>query len=532
MLKGLRQKRAATMGLVVVCGLVLTIVIAAAFSLLMYFGGAKEISNAVDAGSLNVGKRSFEIKVTAQSPDEQQYADVADSQNSFGLTNIDRVWGKALLAAANVEAMGNGAPGQAKNNAQKMFDGAKGLSDQLASKLTQPNNLQGYFQEISEQNSVRMLGKTAKAQWKAGDWNTSLVNRGIETNIEVIPDQFPSGGTFASVGAIDKTVKGQAKKFIPGYKPINILGKDFCLVPFKAEERTHLISADEFQANRVNTKPLPQWANPVPNSFSCHGHAVTEAPYPEESISCVLTNPQRTFQLAMPGSFIKIKLKEKSTAKWSFNGVPWPQNTEYDYVIPENSTRGPGIAGTGTITGTCTFGLEYINKTVYGALFALPGENYDSVKQLLIQRIKEIDPDFKDGDLQPLLSFPLLPAVADHDSDGDNTVYIIFKPSGGDLKCLPQPEAQLLAPFGTSFGKAADGSEEEALDESPLIVPGVPGVCWGTPVGFGTPKDLPDLMLIEGTLNWKPGSGYDGCLGELRLERGSHAYVNGIVTFP
>ncbi len=524
-----RRRRGAALGLVAVCGLVLALIIFGAFFLLLFLGGAKETSNAVDAGALNVGKRSFEIKVEAQTPDEHQFGDLADSQDRFGLTNINRVWGKALLAAANVTAMGSGAPSEARDHADKLFNGAQGISDRLADKLTSPGNLHDYFTELSQQNTVRMAGQTAKAEVKAADWNTSLVNRGIETNIEVIPEQFPAN-TFDSIGAVDKTVQGKPLKFIPGYKPITFLDHHFCLVPFKAEEKTHLISLDQFEKDRLSAKPFPDWSKPVTNSFSCRGQAATTGPYVEESISCVLTNPQRSFKLEMPRAFIKIKLKEKSTAKWSFNGIPWPADSSYDYVIPENSTRGPGEAGLGTIMGTCTFGLEYINKTVYGALFALPTENYDDVKNPLIQRVKEIDPDF-DGDLQSLLSFPLLPAAADHDSDSDNTVYIVFKDNSGKLKCLPEPEAQAMALGGSDFSKTADGPESDH-DESPMFVPGVPGVCWGTPVGFGTPKDLPDFMLIEGDLYWKPGSGYDGCLGEVRLERGTHAYVNGIVTFP
>jgi hypothetical protein len=497
-----------------------------------FFGGAKEISNAVDAGTLNVGKKSFEVKVGAQSLDEKmQFKDLEDSQGQFGLTNINRVWGKALLSAANVAAMSNAEKtAQAQNNADKLFSAAEGISNRLADKLNTPANLHDYFTELSKQNSVRMVGKTATAEVQDGDWKTSLVNRGIESNLRIFQDQFPSADTYNAVAAVEKTVKGEAHKYVPGYKPISIGGHNFCLVPFKAEEKTCLISKGQFDDEALKQKPLPQWSNPVPNSFSCHGHTVTEAPYKEESIAHVLTNPQRTFKLEMPSAFIKIKLKEKSTAKWSFNGIPWPATTSYDYVIPENSTRGPGVAGLGTITGTCTFGLEYINKTVYGALFALPTENYDGVKNALVQRIKEIDPDFKAGDLQSLLSFPLLPAAADHDADSDNTVYVVFK-SNGKLKCLPQPEAQAFALFDANFSKSADGNERKIKNESPLFVPGVPGVCWGTPVGFGTPKDLPDFMLIEGELHWKPGSGYDGCLGELRLERGTHAYVNGIVTF-
>lgn len=518
-----------TMGLVAISGFVLVLIVLAAFGLLMRFGGAKETANAVDAGALNVGKRCFEQKVSAQSADEEQFKDVADSQNKFGLTNINRVWAKAMLAAANVSAMSPATP-QAQDHANRLFQAAKAISDRLADKLNTPSNLHQYFSEISHQNSVRMVGTSSTAEVENVNWETSLTNRGIETNIEVTADQFPTG-TFGNVQAVNKTIQGTPHSFIPGYKPINYLGNDFCFVPFKAEEKTHLISLDQFENDKLSKKALPQWSNPVPNSFSCQGKTSQASQYTAGSISCVLANPQRPFKLQMPGAYIKIKLKEKSTATWYFNGIPWPATTSYDYVIPENSTRGPGVAGLGTITGTCTFGLEYINKTVYGALFALPTEDYSDIQQALVQRIREIAPGFTTADLEPLLSFPLLPAAADHDTDSDNTVYIVFKDGNGQLKCLPQPEAQAFALNTANFEKGSDGPEFDH-NESPMVVPGIPGVAWGTPVGFGTPKDLPDVLNIEGHLYWTPGSGFDGCLGELRLERGTDAFINGIVTFP
>ena len=154
------------------------------------------------------------------------------------------------------------------------------------------------------------------------------------------------------------------------------------------------------------------------------------------------------------------------------------------------------------------------------------------IKNNLIQRCKEIDPDWG-GNLHTLLMCPLIPSAADVDSDDDNTVYIIFKTSAdGSLTCLPEPAAKAMR-SDIDFSKDADGSDKELVDEFPLIVVGYGGIPFGgVPVGVGTPVEAPDIMTIEGTLNWKPGSGYDGNLGEVKLERGTRLDINGIVVFP
>ena len=138
------RQRGAALGLVAVLAFVLVILVIAFFQLTMYFGGSKETRNAVDAGTLNVGKRSFEIKVIALQSAEMRFMDVADSTGKFGLANINRVWGKALLIAANAEAMkADGQEGSAVGNADTTFDGAKSLSVKLADELKTPSNLHG-----------------------------------------------------------------------------------------------------------------------------------------------------------------------------------------------------------------------------------------------------------------------------------------------------------------------------------------------------------------------------------------------------
>src|SRR5580704_4574027 len=92
-LKRQRRKHGATMGLVVACVLLIILAIVGAFQLSVYLSGSQEMKNSVDAGALNVAKRSVQIKV----PVQPGFEDVADSMQMYSLANINRVWGKAYL---------------------------------------------------------------------------------------------------------------------------------------------------------------------------------------------------------------------------------------------------------------------------------------------------------------------------------------------------------------------------------------------------------------------------------------------------
>src|SRR5690606_22258428 len=98
--RGKRNKHGVSLAFVGLCAVLLIVLVFMGFQYSMLLGGSRQVRNSVDAAVLNVSKRLPESKV-ATIP---LYKDCADSTGQVGLSNINRVWGKAMLVAANAEA--------------------------------------------------------------------------------------------------------------------------------------------------------------------------------------------------------------------------------------------------------------------------------------------------------------------------------------------------------------------------------------------------------------------------------------------
>ena len=502
------------MGFIVV-GTFFFIVLGIAFvQISMLVSGSREVSNAVDSGTLNAGKKAVHLKTQANFGNESQFDDLKDDEGKFGLTNINRVWAKALLARMNNKAMHN--QGQSTNtsdsHADSMFDSAESISDRIADKLNDASNLHPYFMELAGKNSIRMLGNTAQLKVESGSgWKTSLLDRGEESNLIVGAGQLPDGFNINDGKMFKQAEDG--KKHFKGYTPIEVMGKQICFVPFKVKQQPHLVSEKTFNDNLNSAKPLQEWKNPVPNAISCQGKTEDQRLAVQRARAFVLTNPQKDFQLAMPHTFMKVKF-EDNTAHWYINGVPAP-NSSYEFRTDVQQRSYP--VGTGTLNITATLGNEYMPPTVWKGVFALPGSNYDAVTKALLQRCKEIKHDFTEGDLDAMMM--ACPIIA------GNKEFVIFPDPSGSLRCTPQSMAPALAPW-INTSKEADGSEAEIVDDECWFVP---NFVMATPTGLGA-KPLPSWCITYGSLKWKPGTGYDGCLGELRIERETDIFANGVCT--
>ncbi|MBZ0184778.1 MAG: hypothetical protein K8F91_00900, partial [Candidatus Obscuribacterales bacterium] len=96
-----RSKKGASIALVVVCVFLCVLLICFCFNFGMIMGGSQQVRNAVDAAVLNVAKRVVESKVVVNSA----FEDCADTSGQVGISNIARVWGKAMLINANAQEM-------------------------------------------------------------------------------------------------------------------------------------------------------------------------------------------------------------------------------------------------------------------------------------------------------------------------------------------------------------------------------------------------------------------------------------------
>jgi hypothetical protein len=499
----------------------------------MTIGGSKESQNATEAGALNMASQQFnKVRVKAQDPYEKQFSDVFDTQKGVTLANVNRVWAKTLLANINVAAMGDTyGSAQANTHAQELFDAASRMSDRLTGQLENTSVMSPLFDEMSGRNVISMTGVHAGVKAvDLKDWSTSLVDRQIESNIQLSSDQMPLGFDYKKL----KTTQVQGADRLQGYAPISVNGKNICFVPFKNNERTQLISAKVFDENTLKAKPLPEWKTPVPNAFKTYGQA-DGSKY--KGIACVLANPQRTFSMNMPAGFVRISLLRNEAD--CIVGPNMPKSVSYDYDTAvhfvestEDSLSWPGpkvgINDTDELANIY-LGTEFGDKcTLKDAIFnrKINGD----VLQALLQRVKEIKPDCTAAQLINLLS-------GTRAETGDFIIFLDSSaPDAKNAKLVVAPVSMVkgINPAINTNG-LADGYLR-TLHTDPLdlltdyhVFPPLTGAIALTVGGWA-----PALVgqAEEATLKWAPGSGFDGCLGTLTVFHHTIAKVKGVVHKP
>lgn len=534
----LKRRRGSAIAFSTVLAFALVILGVGFFFLYMYMGAQNETKNATDSGALNLGRKVVDdSKVTviiAGDKKEEFFRDVTDGPvpgvglGKVNLTNIDRIWGKALFVAINAKAAG-GAAGDVDGNIQSAFEGAQSISDKLSAKLTNESNLHEFFEEYSKQNSTRMIAVDSKVSTMSGPefWQTSLMDRGKESNIEVtnnLPVNYALPGDYVTPTTRTPVPSGaQNKKYLKGYFPLEVKNQTFWTVPFQFDAKPHLVSKSLFDADKKPPHELPSpWNKAVPNAFSVGGKVITNGPVPEKAMSWVQTNPRRVFPLQFPNGFIRIVVKQNKL-QWRLMGIPMDSTTyESQPETIKNSGNGipyPIIPICSTVSGEAHMGLEYIPPTLIQAINGnvppfLPGSPVNKQMRYLLQRCKEMVPDCTMSDLWTALS-----VVPMSSSDKEQKFYIF--PAAG--KIIATPESIIPPLPGTNSDADPEGSVEWT-DTSTKPLPNFfteQFTCNGVPA----PKfPVPIVNKIKRT--WKPGTGYQGgCLGEMTIEHTNDAIV-------
>jgi hypothetical protein len=511
-----RNRKGAALGLAAALAFALVLLALAFFMISLYFGGSRETRNATDAGALNVGKKCLSITTKSQGGNEDQFEDVADNNNEFGLSNIDRVWGKALFVAMNAQDIKDAGyeTSDTSSHASAIYQAAEDISDRLSDKLNDETNLYPLFDEVAKANSVRMLGKDVITKHLAGpNWTTSLLERKQESNVILDKDQVPKEISWSNL----KTVQDKAgHSCMPGYQGINMYGHDYWFVPFKYDERPRLESRDHFAANTLASQALSGWAKPVPNTFSVESHTVGGSPADQKAMAVVKANPMKTFKMRIPHAFIRLKFP-KNKANWSLNFIPMYES-EYGYS-PETQFREFYVPACGNGQASVSLGNEYIPPTVFSGLFPvatlLPQVSpWDKLRKALLQRCREIDPSFDDGKLVAILNMAVLTS--------DDTFFIVPGPTG-DLVCVSDSMVTGVAPWISGKKDMAADSENEDFDElwPPYTYSNyvqswtVECASLTTTAGVG----VYSVVDADGTLEWRRGTGYNGFLGEVTVKR-------------
>ncbi len=498
--------------------LLLVFLIGAFYQLSLVVGGANEVRHLVDAAALNVGRQAFiDCKVAvADNEINRQFEDVLDSEGQIGLANINLVWGKALLAAINARAMreAGDASDDAERHADQLMKAAEAISNKLSEKLSNARNHYPSFNAIAGENSVRMLGSNASVAAKQGDgWKTSLLDRGEESNLTFESEQLPAAFPERLLSPVIR----QGRKFIPGYKPIKLVGdRSLLFVPFPLAERTHLVAGNEFKSNIPVARPLAGFEKPVPNALSVEGVVKGADEAAQTASAFVQLNPQRIFELKNISGFIRLRLLANERDVILNELSPLEDDERYyqyrlDPLVKRIAIEG-GNGEPGEVDIIFNTGQEYA-MSLYQALFFSQADEDEhlNVKNILLQRAREIIPDYTLQNLNDLLrSQPVIPGLA-------TQAYVIYSPDGQSLEIAPEERAVLDADW-LSREVRLDGVANKIAAEK-LIRIGNNDCARVLPFGKVAIQDTRTTQT--GQYYWAPGTGFRGCLGELYVERKS-----------
>lgn len=511
--KAPQRNHGAATGLVIVSTFLLIICIVGLFQLSMIMGGSRQVRNAVDAGVLNISKRIIEVKV----PANPQYKDVADSTGNVGISNINRIWGKAYLVNANAESMK--ADGQAGSNtetaAEAAFGHAKNLNDMLFNKVSDENVLNMYFQQLAHQRQASMVKANKVEKSQADTISIAMIDRGLESNLSYTNGQLPDritaqGTTFGN------------KSYLKGYVPMQANNHQFSFTSFRQGEMPHLIDDTYFENNSA-AKPIGGAYTPLPNAFKRHGE-VDSMSGKLTAVACAAANPQRTYTLAIPYSFVTIQVG--NTAKWhvdqkkiketTYGFKPEEQKGIKDYPLPSG----------GMLYGNASLGNEYsAATTLLEVIEALPGDHNQAFKKLL-QRIKEIDPDFNQEKLYKLLQSAAFnkeeaPASSGTAQPRKYFIYPVYSSADNTDPTIKIGSDKQNLPSWLNPDNPPEGLDKTVIQETKQK--DKPNYCWGYVVG-GKSSSVKHYTEVYGDVLWQPGTGFGQHLGELRFARVTDIY--------
>ncbi|MDR3615784.1 MAG: hypothetical protein P4L53_19655 [Candidatus Obscuribacterales bacterium] len=523
-------------------------------ALVLIMGAQNETRNAVDSGTLNLGKQALDQISSSGAMDPTSWvrgvsSDSTDASVStdgkITLRRINRLWGAALLIAINADAAQNdGNAGSGESSAQQACQLAQQISDDLSGQLNQASNLYGFFTDFSTANSVRMMGLGTQTKVLTnGNWQTSLLERNDESNLVIAgsppnfnlpPNYNLDSSAFTQCTRNPVPSGAQNMYFLKGYAPITAAGQTFWQVPFQYDEKPHLVSQTTFNQNMAKAIPL-DWAKPVPNSFSAEGTTTKTGSLNEVASSFVMTNPNQPFQLSLPHSFLHIHVDDMESHWWFFpTGYPpleldptigYGYTTDTEANIP--SFPG-GVCCTSVTPDSVTLGLEVVGQPLDGIIFNYPVGDTSKVESYMVNRINEmvgaVGVTKSASDLHSALqdvatTGELIAGVRD---------FYIFSPDGQNITCQPEALAIAKAPWlAPLISNTPDGSPENQI-----INTTDPAAIFFDPIVVPAPFCSPLFEFGWGMngkiVGWTPGSGANGCLGTIRVNRWTDVYSLGV----
>ncbi len=360
----MRRIHGFTLGIIAASLVLLVCLGLAFFYSVNLFGGGRELTDAVDSGTVSIARnavRQPSVALNTIPNDVQQFAPLCDplGSNAINLLTYNRLVGYALLVSANAKAMGSS---QANSNANNVWQAVASVGQALTSQIVNSNNYTNDFNRVSSFSNTSILSFNSaqpnanKVKYAPQQFKTAYYNSGKASNIyisQALLDSFsalsptiinefntlliPKSGNAGPPGGINapQAPSGQPAGYLAGYVNIPFLPNNApALVPVMPNLQAHLISKTEFNQALVN--PVVNTAlNSIipPNAFEAGGIANRQV----QNVSSLATaiaaatvgcppnalsgtnNGQQVlagqYPLAMPGGYIKI---------YNYPGAPNP----------------------------------------------------------------------------------------------------------------------------------------------------------------------------------------------------------------
>lgn len=512
-----RTASGASIYLVVICAFALIALVYGVFQLFLVMGGSREVRNSVDAGALNLSKRIFEIRV----PASPEFTDVADSQGQVGMSNINRVWGKAYLINGNAQEMqiDNQLGPAALGNADTAYQAAENINNTLFGAVTSRQTHGNLFNSVagfkpasllSGDNTVtKDINMLDQANADSPLKCISMVDRGAESNIRFNVTQIPKSVTATGVQ------HGQAN-YLAGYSPMAANNKEFSFVTFRAGEMPHLISQTVFDKFRADVAPVGGSALAIPNAFKIDGN-VQATQGTLGAVACAVANPQLQYSLAIPHSYVSIYFTNR--ALWFVEGVKVNQTTYPNKPTPQvQGVKKKLLKVGGYLDGYANLGNEYqTGGSLWQMYTSLPGDHMTPLQRVL-QRVQEINPNYSIAQLEALMQKVTFDPTA--------TIYYIYPtyttPDFSDPTIQIASNKGPLPPWLQNI--PLDGTQLPIGTEN--MEKDTPNTCYDVITGGPYTTDL-HYTEVSGSINWTPCTGFGQCLGSLQMSRTTQIFFTG-----
>lgn len=534
-----RNKMGSVLGFVVASIGILIAIGAVFFMVLSTLGGQRELSHAVDAGTLNAAQQAPKVRITPSAEAAEVFSDCLATDGTVGLDNINKVQAKALLLMLNSRSLNMSGKGTAQSDIsfQHAFNASREIENKLADELNKAANLHEYFTSVAEANSLRMVNTVNKVAPVSG-WQTACLNRGEESNVFLQQDQLPP-----KIKLTDLPTKKLAdgRDYLRGYSPINFGGgKAINFVSFESGQQSHLVSLKTAQAGSLTSAPIAGIPKPVPNTFKCGGEATDTQSRERICWSAAICNQRAVAApAAMEGAFVHITLKQDG-----LRFFPW-QNPLLG-LLPPSSTKKtastvtkvfPGIiGGLGILVMQSTNGAQYDKKSSFASannlLHALKWQGkasqYDGMDDELLSRVNQIMPGTSEKELNDLLLAVNVPKT-------NSSEYWIARDTAGKLKVFTPSTMAGMNKVAYAHAKSLikpDGKPATIIGHVPMVKGNNSKALEITFTPFIKIKMVPSGTLTRHEVVYQPGTGVNGSLLDVEQRDQTFVFTGKVSTPP